>query len=64
MKRILHKHPWLFVVLAFTLLISAWSSLIVIALKNQPASIAPTAISTDQENTVSIPASPQSDDSD
>lgn len=30
------KHPWLYVVLAFALLISAWSALITIAAKHSP----------------------------
>lgn len=32
----LAKHPWLYVVLAFALLISAWSALISIAAKHSP----------------------------
>jgi hypothetical protein len=32
----LHRHPWIFVVLAFALLISAWSALITVAVKNSP----------------------------
>ena len=39
MKPFFAKRPWLIVVFALLLLISAWSSLIVIAVKNQPASI-------------------------
>ena len=33
------KHPWIFVVLAFLLLISAWSALITIAVKHAPEKI-------------------------
>lgn len=32
----LNRHPWIYVVLAFTLLISAWSALITLAVKNSP----------------------------
>lgn len=35
----LNRHPWLYVVLAFLLLIVAWSSLITITVKFQPESI-------------------------
>ena len=35
----LQKRPWLWIVLAFILLISAWSVLITIALNNQPEKI-------------------------
>ena len=34
-----NRHPWLYVVLAFLVLIAAWSTLITITLKNQPESI-------------------------
>jgi hypothetical protein len=37
------RHPWLFVVFAFLLLISAWSTLIVVAMKNSPQTIETTA---------------------
>ncbi len=33
------KHPWIFVVLAFLLLIGAWSALITIAVKHAPEKI-------------------------
>ena len=39
MKTILNKHPWLLIVVAFTALISAWSVLITLAVKNQPEKI-------------------------
>lgn len=35
----LNRNPWIYVVLAFVLLISAWSALITIAVKNSPATI-------------------------
>jgi hypothetical protein len=35
----LNRHPWIYVVLAFVLLISAWSALITLAVKNSPATI-------------------------
>ena len=35
----LNRHPWIYVVLAFLLLISAWSALITLAVKNSPAQI-------------------------
>lgn len=37
------RHPWLFVVFAFLLLIAAWSTLIVVAIKNSPQTIEATA---------------------
>jgi len=37
--RLLEKRPWLWIVLAFVLLIGAWSVLIAIALNNQPEKI-------------------------
>lgn len=48
MKTIVSRHPWLLVVLAFALLLSAWTSLIIVAVKNQPEMVplehaAPTA---------------------
>lgn len=30
------RHPWLFVVFAFALLVTAWSALITIAIKHAP----------------------------
>ncbi len=33
------KHPWILVVLAFLLLIGAWSALITIAVKHRPQQI-------------------------
>ena len=35
----LNRHPWLYVVLAFLLLIAAWSSLITITVKFRPQAI-------------------------
>lgn len=35
----LNRHPWIYVVLAFALLISAWSALITLAVKNSPEQI-------------------------
>lgn len=35
----LSRHPWLYVVLAFALLIGAWSTLISIAMKHTPPQI-------------------------
>jgi hypothetical protein len=35
----LNRHPWIYVVLAFVLLISAWSALITLAVKNSPERI-------------------------
>jgi hypothetical protein len=35
----LNRHPWIYVVLAFVLLISAWSALITLAVKNSPETI-------------------------
>lgn len=32
----LNRHPWLYVVLAFVLLIAAWATLFTITMKNQP----------------------------
>jgi uncharacterized membrane protein YdbT with pleckstrin-like domain len=39
----LNRHPWLYVVLAFLVLIAAWGTLIVITMKNQPETIEVTA---------------------
>lgn len=36
----LRKRPWLFVVAAFVLLITAWTILITIAVKNRPDEVA------------------------
>jgi len=33
------RHPWLYVVLAFVLLLTAWSTLITIAIKYSPATV-------------------------
>jgi len=38
-KGILARRPWLFVLLAFLLLIGAWSALITIAVKHAPKKI-------------------------
>lgn len=35
----LNRNPWLYVVLAFALLIAAWSTLISLAVKNSPPQI-------------------------
>jgi hypothetical protein len=35
----MNKHPWIYVVLAFLLLIGAWSALITIAVKHAPEKI-------------------------
>ena len=35
----LSRHPWIYVVLAFALLIGAWSTLISIAIKHTPPQI-------------------------
>jgi hypothetical protein len=35
----LARHPWIFVVLAFVLLLGAWSTLITIAVKHAPEKI-------------------------
>lgn len=32
----LNRHPWLYVVLAFLVLIGAWTTLVTITMKNQP----------------------------
>ncbi|MGI9241260.1 MAG: hypothetical protein ACR2RV_10690 [Verrucomicrobiales bacterium] len=39
MSNLLKKKPWLWIVLAFILLIAAWAVLITIAVNNQPESI-------------------------
>ncbi len=33
------RHPWLFVLLAFALLISAWTALITVAVKHSPQQV-------------------------
>ncbi|MDX1681241.1 MAG: hypothetical protein R3242_10980 [Akkermansiaceae bacterium] len=38
-RNVLSRHPWLLVVLAFLLLLSAWSALITIAVKHSPQKI-------------------------
>lgn len=35
------RHPWLFVLAAFALLLGAWSSLIVVAVGNRPQMVEP-----------------------
>lgn len=35
----LNRHPWIYVVLAFAVLIGAWSALISLAVKNKPQTI-------------------------
>jgi hypothetical protein len=35
----LNRHPWIYVALAFLLLIGAWSTLITLAVKNSPERI-------------------------
>ena len=37
--RCLCRHPWIYVVIAFVLLLTAWSTLIMIAVKFAPQSI-------------------------
>ena len=32
----LNRHPWIYVVVAFSVLIAAWATLIAIAIKNRP----------------------------
>ena len=39
MIKFFRKRPWILVVLAFLLLVSAWVSLIVVAEKNKPPSL-------------------------
>jgi hypothetical protein len=36
LAEVLSRHPWIYVVLAFVLLIGAWSTLISIAAKHSP----------------------------
>jgi hypothetical protein len=35
----LNRHPWIYVLLAFALLIGAWSALISLAVKHKPQTI-------------------------
>lgn len=35
----LARHPWLYIVLAFLVLITAWSTLITVAIKHSPQTI-------------------------
>ena len=37
--KLLHRKPWLWIVLAFLVLIAAWTVLITIAVNNQPEKI-------------------------
>ncbi|MBL9153148.1 MAG: hypothetical protein JNK37_11700 [Verrucomicrobiales bacterium] len=39
MKAYLRERPWIWVVVAFVLLFSAWTTLFTIALKNQPEKV-------------------------
>lgn len=39
MSSLIDRHPWFPFVLAFALLISAWTSMIVIAVKNRPEEV-------------------------
>lgn len=39
MKKFFAKRPWIWVIIAFVILISAWSTFIRIALNNQPEQI-------------------------
>ncbi len=39
MKAFINRHPWLYIVFAFLLLISAWSTLISIAVKHTPQQV-------------------------
>ena len=43
-RGILSRNPWIFVVAAFAALIAAWTTLIVIAVKNRPAPLEPPAL--------------------
>ena len=38
-QALMNKHPWIYVVLAFVVLITAWSTLITIAVKHSPQKI-------------------------
>lgn len=35
----LSRHPWIYIVLAFVVLITAWSTLITVAIKHSPQTI-------------------------
>jgi hypothetical protein len=39
MRAFLHRRPWIWIVVAFFILIGAWTALITIALNNQPAKV-------------------------
>ena len=39
MIRFLNRHPWIYVVLAFGLLIGAWTTIILISSKHRPQEI-------------------------
>jgi len=39
MQALLNRHPWLYIVFAFLLLIGAWSTLISIAVKHTPQQV-------------------------
>jgi hypothetical protein len=39
MRAIFRKRPWLWIFVAFFILIGAWTTLITIAVKNQPAKV-------------------------
>ncbi len=43
------RHPWIFVVLAFALLLGAWSALIAIAVKHSPQQVEIQAPSTSRQ---------------
>jgi len=35
----LARHPWIYIVLAFVLLLTAWSTLITVAIKHSPQTV-------------------------
>lgn len=39
MRKLLYRKPWLWIVIAFLVLIAAWTVLITIAVNNQPEKI-------------------------
>ncbi|MGL5019914.1 MAG: hypothetical protein ACRDBP_17395 [Luteolibacter sp.] len=39
LSQFIHRNPWLYIVLAFIVLIAAWSALITIAIKHTPERI-------------------------
>jgi hypothetical protein len=39
MKQLINRHPWVYIVFAFLLLIGAWSTLISIAVKHTPQQV-------------------------